>query len=107
MHRGCCLQGPKHSSQTSWGLKKTAFLRLEAGRMLPRLAGVPRHKDAVLLVASKERALPDIHSRSLHLPTRADIHADEQAVSASQIVRFMKQDGNSGLRIGGRNFRPG
>jgi LuxR family maltose regulon positive regulatory protein len=90
-----------------------ALAWLEAGHLLPVFSRVPRHKDTVLaddqhllLVATKERALPDIHRGSLLLPARAPVFADEQCARGPQVMRAMKEDGNSGLRIGGRNFRP-
>ena len=60
------------------------FLGFEACRTRPGLAGVLADEDTVLaddddvfLVVAKKRALPDIDCRSLRLPTRSFILADE------------------------------
>src|SRR5262245_24942991 len=80
---------PRVTAKPVGAEKKTRFLRLEAGHPLPCLAHVLRYKDAVLPddhhlvpVASKERTLPDADRRSLLLPTRAFILADEKAIRA-------------------------
>src|SRR5262245_6123706 len=105
---------PSVTSKPVGAEKKSGFLRLEAGNVLPGLGRVLRHKDAVLpdnhhllFVATKERTLPDVDDRSLLLPTRAFILADKQAICAPHIMRAMKKDRNPGLRIDRRNLGPG
>src|ERR1035438_928550 len=89
------------------------FLRLETGRALPGLARIPGHENTVVahdhhvfLVAAEERTLPDIDRRSLGLPTRASILADEQAGHGPQVMCPMKKDRNPGLWIRRRDYGP-
>jgi hypothetical protein len=81
--------------------------------MRPGCAGVFRSEDAVLanshdffLVTAEKGALPDVDRRSLRLPTRALVLADEQAVRGPQVMGALKQDRNPRLRIGGGDLGP-
>src|SRR5438270_1157844 len=93
---------------------KTSLLGLQLSHLRPGLTSVLRHKNAILayhhhrlFIVTEERPLPDTHSRSMRLPTRAFILAHDQASRTPQIMRAVKKDWNPGLRIGWRNVRPG
>src|SRR5262249_41626167 len=96
-----------------WIKEKALFLRLKAGHMFPCFACVLRDKRALLadnkhllFVAAEERPLPDVHCRSLHLPGRAQILADDEPIGAPQVMRSAEEVWNAILRINEGDFRP-